>query len=1235
MDKDDYNSNPFMTYSFEDGNYEEDNDTYEINNYDDDVGLTTGQTNFQQKNLANKYAQRSFMDKIKDSSAYTSVAHVFNLMRGKDDTPPPSDSFRYIQLNDPMTNSLAKYAHNRISTAKYNVFTFLYKFLKEQFSKYANVFFLVTAIIQQIPGVSPLNPLTTILPLSFVLLVSAVKEIFEDYKRHMTDNTENNRKIQVLVGNSFVEKKWRDLHVGDIVRVENSSFFPADLILLSSSEPDALCYIETSNLDGETNLKVRQGLPETSHLTNAEAVSEIRGVLKSEQPNNSLYTYEGVIELNGKELPLTPNQLLLRGSQLRNTKWVYAIIINTGHETKLMKNATEAPIKQTNLEKMTNVQIVFLFVILVSMSLLCSFGYFFKDFGDFQEYVFQEKLLQKFSDIIYGFFTFIILFNNLIPISLVVTMEFVKYGQSILINSDIELYHEETDTPTQCKTSNLVEELGQVEYIFSDKTGTLTCNVMEFKMCTIAGKSYAKEVTDDKRIVKGENGVEKGYYDFNRLIENSKEDISVNVIVEFLTLLAVCHTVIPEQSDTVPEGYIYQASSPDEGALVKGAATLGYVFTTRRPKSVTILVDGVEKEFELLNICEFNSTRKRMSVIVRTPEGQIKLYTKGADTVILERLSGNNPYVDYTLNQLEEYATEGLRTLCLATRDIPEDEYVRWNKEYEKAATSLTNRAAELDRVAEMIEKDLFLLGATAIEDKLQDGVPDTIHTLAQANIKLWVLTGDKQETAINIGYSCKLLTEEMSLIICNEETHNTTKEFISNRLRSLKESMPAYVSQRNFQHQTPVLRIKSLIFGRKDDSVDLDEIEPLALVIDGKSLGYALEPDMELMFLELATLCRAVICCRVSPLQKALIVKLVKKYTNSILLAIGDGANDVGMIQAAHVGVGISGVEGLQAARSSDFAIAQFRYLRKLILVHGTWSYQRLSKLILYSFYKNIAMFMTQFWFTLDNGFSGQTLYESWTITSYNVIFTVFSPMVIGLFDQFLNARMLDQYPQLYKIGQKSEIFNIKIFWGWILNGFFHSFAIYHMTKWIWFESIVTPGGQSADLWMMGIVMFTIVLAVVLLKAILITNNWNKFTTYATVGAFVVWIIGLPIYGWIAPGLFGISPELIGVSMPLYTSLMYWISLLVIPVFCLLRDYLWKYYKRFYKTESYHIVQEMQKFNIPDYRPRMEWFRKAVHKVRMTQRLKRNRGYAFSQNEGGQARVIRAYDTTQNKPSG
>lgn len=438
---------------------------------------------------------------------------------------------------------------------------------------------------------------------------------------------------------------------------------------------------------------------------------------------------------------------------------------------------------------------------------------------------------------------------------------------------------------------------------------------------------------------------------------------------------------------------VYQASSPDEGALVSGAATMGYQFTTRRPRSVNIQVGPHDLEYEILNVCEFNSTRKRMSTIVRGPDRKIKLYCKGADTVILERLGTENEFVDATMQHLEDYATEGLRTLCVAMREIPEKEYQHWSQIYERASTTIQNRGEELDKAAELIEKNLFLLGATAIEDKLQDGVPETIHTLQQAGIKVWVLTGDRQETAINIGYSCKLIQEDMSLIICNEQTHWETKEFLENKVKAIKST-----------------------YQRGDD------IEPLALIIDGKTLGFALEKDVEKVFLDLAVLCKAVVCCRVSPLQKALVVKLVKRNLKAILLAIGDGANDVSMIQAAHVGVGISGLEGLQAARSADFAISQFRYLKKLLLVHGAWSYQRLSKLILFSFYKNICLYTTQFWYAFYNGFSGQTVYESWTISLYNVALTVLPPLSLGIFDQYVSARMLDRYPQMYMLGQKSE---------------------------------------------------------------------------------------------------------------------------------------------------------------------------------------------------------------------
>jgi phospholipid-transporting ATPase len=313
----------------------------------------------------------------------------------------------------------------------------------------------------------------------------------------------------------------------------------------------------------------------------------------------------------------------------------------------------------------------------------------------------------------------------------------VKYIQGFLINVDLDIYYPETDTPAVCRTSSLVEELGQIEYIFSDKTGTLTCNMMEFREASIGGIQYGDDVSEDRkaRVI---DGVEEGVFDFDRLRENLNGSNGL-VIKEFLTLLATCHTVIPERNDEKPTEIRYQAASPDEGALVEGASMLGFKFTTRRPKSVSVSInDEGEREYEVLNICEFNSTRKRMSAILRCPDGKIRIYCKGADTVILERLARENPFEDLTVQHLEDYATDGLRTLCLAMREIPDEEYRQWSAIYNRAATTINNRSEELDKAAELIEKDFFLLGATAIEDRLQDGVPETIHTLQTAGIKIW-----------------------------------------------------------------------------------------------------------------------------------------------------------------------------------------------------------------------------------------------------------------------------------------------------------------------------------------------------------------------------------------------------------------------------------------------------------------------------------------------------------------
>lgn len=796
---------------------------------------------------------------------------------GRNKVDPATLGPRIIHLNNSPANAANSYCDNHVSTTKYNIATFLPKFLFEQFSRYANLFFLFTAILQQIPNISPTNRYTTVVPLGIVLLVSAGKEIIEDQRRRSQDNDLNKSPAQALRGTSFQDVRWIDVQVGDVLKVESEQPFPADLVLLASSEPEGLCYIETANLDGETNLKIKQAIPETCNMVSAAEIARLGGRVKSEQPNSSLYTYEATLTMQSgggeRELPLAPDQLLLRGATLRNTPFIYGLVVFTGHETKLMRNATATPIKRTNVEKRVNIQILMLGIVLVALSIISSIGDLVvrHTIGSklwYIDYTSTNPAQQFFSDV----FTYWILYSNLVPISLFVTVEIIKYYQAFLISSDLDIYYPETDTPANCRTSSLVEELGQVEYIFSDKTGTLTCNMMEFRQASIGGLQYSGDVPEDRRVLDDNDISGTGIFDFKALERHRHHGPNVEIIHEFLSLLSTCHTVIPEVNAEKPGLIKYQAASPDEGALVEGAVDLGYKFVARKPKMVTIEVEGQQWDYELLAVCEFNSTRKRMSCIYRCPDGKVRCYTKGADTVILERLAGRSEMVERTLLHLEEYAAEGLRTLCLAFREVPDQEFKEWWEVFNTAQTTVSgNRSEELDKAAELIERDFTLLGATAIEDKLQDGVPDTIHTLQSAGIKVWVLTGDRQETAINIGMSCKLISEDMTLLIVNEETPADTRANIEKKLEA--------------------------IYTQRAGNAEMDT---LALVIDGKSLTYALEKGLEKKFLDLAVLCKAVICCRVSPLQKALVVKLVKRHLKCILLAIGDGANDVSMIQVS-----------------------------------------------------------------------------------------------------------------------------------------------------------------------------------------------------------------------------------------------------------------------------------------------------------------------------------------------
>ncbi|KAF3965086.1 hypothetical protein ACB098_04G085400 [Castanea mollissima] len=1059
---------------------------------------------------------------------------------------------RVVYCNEPdcVEASVLNYGSNYVRTSKYTLVTFFPKALFEQFRRVANLYFLLCAIMSFTP-LSPYSAVSNVLPLVVVIGFTMGKEVLEDWRRKKQDIEVNNRKVKVHSGDGvFDNAKWTDLKVGDIVKVEKDEFFPADLILLSSSYEDAICYVETMNLDGETNLKLKQALDATSNLHEDSSFQNFKAIIKCEDPNANLYSFVGGLELEEQQYPLSPQQLLLRGSKLRNTDFIYGAVIFTGHDTKVMQNSTAPRSKRSKIEKRMDKIVYFLFFILVLMSFIGSIFFGISTSEDLEDGRMTRWYLRPDDTTVYydperapaaailHFLTALMLYSYLIPISLYVSIEIVKVLQSTFINHDLQMYYEEADKPASARTSNLNEELGQVDTILSDKTGTLTSNSMEFIKCSIGGTTYGRGITEVERALSWRKGsafaqevadeehqVEdwtkarpsiKGFNFIDERITNGNwvNEPRADVIQKFLRLLAICHTALPEVDEET--GRIsYEAESPDEAAFVIAARELGFKFYERTQTSISLHeldpISGrkVERSYKLLNILEFSSSRKRMSVILRSEEGKLLLLSKGADSVMFERLAKNGrEFEQQTKEHINEYADAGLRTLLLAYRELDEEEYNEFNVEFTEAKNSLSaDREEMIEEVAEKIERDLILLGATAVEDKLQNGVPECIDKLAQAGIKIWVLTGDKMETAINIGFACSLLRQGMKQIVISSETpESKALEKVGDK------SAVAVAFKASVLHQ--INEGKKLLTASSENS------EALALIIDGKSLFCALEDDVKDMFLELALGCASVICCRSSPKQKALVTRLVKVKTGTTTLAIGDGANDVGMLQEADIGIGISGVEGMQAVMSSDIAIAQFRYLERLLLVHGHWCYRRISSMICYFFYKNIAFGFTLFFFEAYASFSGQVAYNDWYLSLYNVFFTSLPVIALGVFDQDVTAKLCLKFPLLYQEGVQNVLFSWSRILGWSFNGVLSATLIFFFCIRAMEHQAFRKGGEVVGLEILGTTMYTCVVWVVNCQMALSINYFTYIQHLFIWGGIIFWYIFLLAYGAMDPNI-------------------------------------------------------------------------------------------------------------------
>ncbi|XP_061947903.1 phospholipid-transporting ATPase 2 isoform X1 [Populus nigra] len=1065
---------------------------------------------------------------------------------------------RFVYINDDESSPTHDlYCDNRISNRKYTLLNFLPKNLMEQFSRFMNQYFLLIACLQLWSLITPVNPASTWGPLIFIFAVSATKEAWDDYNRYLSDKKANEKQVWIVRKGIKKHIQAQDICVGNLVWLRENDEVPCDLVLIGTSDPQGLCYIETAALDGETDLKTRV-TPSACMGIDFELLHKIKGVIECPNPDKDIRRLDANLRLfppfiDNDVCPLTIKNTILQSCYLRNTEWACGVAVYTGNETKLgMSRGIPEP-KLTAMDAMIDklTGAIFVFQIVVVMVLGIA-GNVWKDTEARKLWYVLYPDEGPWYELLVIPLRFELLCSIMIPISIKVSLDLVKSLYAKFIDWDREMIDLETDTPSHATNTAISEDLGQVEYILTDKTGTLTENKMVFRICCISGNFYGNETGDaskDKQLL---NAISSGSPD----------------VVRFLTVMAICNTVIPVQSKT--GAILYKAQSQDEDALVHAAAKLNMVLVCKNGNILELRFNTSAIQYEVLETLEFTSDRKRMSVVVRDCQnGKILLLSKGADEAILPYASPGQQTRIFN-EAVEQYSQLGLRTLCLAWRELKEDEYEEWSFMFKEASSTLVDREWRIAEVCQRLERDLEVLGVTAIEDRLQDGVPETIYTLRKAGIHFWMLTGDKQNTAIQIALSCNFISPEPKgqLLLIDGKTEEEVGRSLERVLLTMRTTA--------------------------------SEPKDVAFVVDGWALEIALKHYWK-AFTELAILSRTAICCRVTPSQKAQLVQILKSCDYRTL-AIGDGGNDVRMIQQADIGVGISGREGLQAARAADYSIGRFRFLKRLILVHGRYSYNRTAFLSQYSFYKSLLICFIQIFFSFISGVSGTSLFNSVSLMAYNVFYTSI-PVLVSVLDKDLSEETVMQHPQILFYCQAGRLLNPSTFAGWFGRSLFHAIVVFVI-------SIHAYAFEKSKMEEVGMVALS---GCIWLQAFVVTLETNSFTILQHLA---IWgnLIAFYVINWIVSAI--PSSGMYTIMFRLCRQPSYWLTILLIVVAGMGPILAIKYFRYTYRPSKINTLQQAERLGGPILSlgniepPQQRLIEKEVAPLSITQSKSRNPVY-------------------------
>ena len=980
---------------------------------------------------------------------------------------------------------------NKIENQKYNLITFIPVVLYNQFKQFGNFFYLIMSVSQFFEELKVGFLFTYISPLAIVVTISMLKELYDDINRRIQDKKTNSTMIRVLQENSnnnellIMEKQAANLLVGDIIELKKDTRVPADIIVLKTynESNDNQAFIRTDQLDGETDWKLRKAPESTQKMSKSEIVNCI-GKLECEPPSKLIYNFQGTLTI-GNEIKEPLN--------LENTIWastviasqgVLGIVIYTGKESRARMNSSTPKLKIGVLDQELNKTNVYLFIIMLLLSLILTF---------LKGFIFSWKTL-------FIFIKFMILFCAIIPIALRVNLDVSKTWFSYVINKDDSI------PETIARNSTIPEELGRVSYVFSDKTGTLTKNEMIFKKISMSNENFGENNFNELKEILEE---ECSKYDaplldlYNLFKENdnndeneiqndgeSKDEINTKeikrkknkirrernkIIRDTITAMLLCNNVTPIIDEIDKEKITYQASSPDEIALVKFAETLNMKLFYRTDKLIKIKnTTGTIEEFEILANFPFSSETKRMGIILKNKKyGHIIFYLKGAENVM--KNYAKEEYIGYINENAENLATKGLRTLVLTQKLITEEEFNKWNIEFKEASTSMENRKEKMAQTISKLENNMDFLCVTGVEDLLQDEVATTIENLRNAGMKIWMLTGDKVETATCISISAGIKGKHQKIFTLKSD--DIISEDKNETISKLKEQFNEYNKKNT---------VESHIF-----------------IIDGELLDLSLK-NCEKEFFETTKNSPSVVCCRCSPTQKRIVVKTIKNYIkNARTAAVGDGGNDVAMIQEADVGIGIVGKEGLQASLAADYSIKEFKSLNILLLWWGRLAYKNTSTLANFVIHKGLIISINQFIFSLMFYYNAVALYNGMLSLGYSTVFTCL-PAISILLDQDIDKENVLKFPTLYRILLKGRELNLKNFLWWLFKSVVQSGIIMFGAMILFSEHLFLK---------IVTVSFTALIYLELLNVYMEINKFHRFMWFALLSTCAVYTLSLLIF--------------------------------------------------------------------------------------------------------------------------